>query len=109
MAGGIASSDPSKLAESPSLIDKQAINSANAAFGIPSTFQGVNPNQPTVNNLSQTSNPLSQTTNTQNGTASGTKFDPASLLSGDIIGGLAGLMNKKKAMEMGQSNIFLNY
>lgn len=107
----LASTDTSSLSTptNPSLIDKQAINSANAAFGIPSTFQGVNPNQPTVNNLSQTSNPLSQTTNTQNGTASGTKFDPASLLSGDIIGGLAGLMNKKKAMEMGQSNIFLNY
>lgn len=107
----LASTDTSSLSTptNPSLIDKQAINSANAAFGIPSTFQGVNPNQPTVNNLSQTSNPLSQTINTQNGTASSTKFDPASLLSGDIIGGLAGLMNKKKAMEMGQSNIFLNY
>ena len=100
----LASTDTSALSTptNPSLIDKQAINSANAAFGIPSTFQGVNPNQPTVNNLSQTSNPLSQTTNTQNGTASGTKFDPASLLSGDIIGGLAGLINKKKAVEMGQ-------
>ena len=107
----LASTDTSALSTptNPSLIDKQAINSANAAFGIPSTFQGVNPNQPTVNNLSQTSNPLSQTTNTQNGTASGTKFDPASLLSGDIIGGLAGLINKKKAVEMGQSNIYLNY
>jgi len=103
----LASTDTSALSTptNPSLIDKQAINSANAAFGIPSTFQGVNPNQPTVNNLSQTSNPLSQTINTQNGTT----FDPASLLSGDIIGGLAGLMNKKKAMEMGQSNIYLNY
>lgn len=107
----LASTDTSSLSTptNPSLIDKQAINSANAAFGIPSTFQGVNPNQPTVNNLSQTSNPLSQTINTQNGTASGTKFDPASLLSGDIIGGLAGLINKKKAVEMGQSNIYLNY
>lgn len=109
LSGGtsLASTDTSKLAE-PSLTDKQAVNSANAAFGIPSTFQGVNPNPQTSNPTQQTVNPLSQTTNTQNGVASGTKFDPSSLLSGDIIGGLAGLMQKKK-MNMGQSNIYLNY
>jgi len=103
------STDTSKLAE-PSLTDKQAVNSANAAFGIPITFQGVNPNPKTSNPTQQTVNPLSQTTNTQNGVASSTKsqFDPSSLLSGDIIGGLAGLMQKKK-MNMGQSNIYLNY
>ena len=113
LSGGasLASTDTSALSTptNHSLIDKQAINSANAAFGIPSAFQGVNPMGQTSNPTQQTVNNLSQTTNTQNGTASGTKFDPSSLLSGDIIGGLAGLMNKKKAMEMGQSNIFLNY
>lgn len=108
LVGGTTDTNTLSTAANPSLVDKQAINSANAAFGIPSTFQGVNPNPSTLNPTNPTVNPLSQTTNTQNGTAS-SSFDPSSLLNGDIIGGLAGVLQNKKKREMGQSNIYLNY
>lgn len=104
-AGKFASTDTSKLAN-PSLIEKQAINSANAAFGIPSTFQGVNPMGPTTNPTTPTVNPTTPTINPVNST---TNFDPSSLLNGDIIGGLAGVLQNKKKREMGKSNIYLNY
>lgn len=106
LAGGTTDTNTLSTAANPSTLDKQAINSANAAFGIPSTFQGVNPMGSTTNPTQPTVNPTTPTVNPVNST---TNFDPSSLLNGDIIGGLAGVLQNKKKREMGQSNIYLNY